>query len=645
MEDEDVMRNRNQHHQDGLADSQVALLEQKLDTLPHRHSHVRKILKSTLKLTLVASLLSIIVIASAAWSGIVAFQPDDRQAHLDASKGTVLRIGIESFPITVMPNVTTSVWESHLSTQIFEGLVSVNNHLENIPALAKSWEWEGDTLTYTFHLRDGVKFHDFDQFGQTLDCDDVMFSFQTWIHPDYGGVRFANFENILGAREYREGSSDQWPIPGLACLDDLTFAVTMTQPTRTFIPFGAISGIMPKHVYELIVKKRGFRSMYGLDQDLGAIGTGPYMRADPSDDAIYELKRFDDYWQTRNLEQADQAALPGIETVQYVFITDLELQKEALERGELDVVDTRADIDAHLSLRDNPDFSTYVYPQLTYDYWHWNLREERFQDARVRRAMCHAINRQQMIDTVIKEIGQLANGPTHPLRWDWDDLLAELHPTFDPAQTISLMEEAGWIVEKNEDGSIAQDAVWTKIGSDGNEMRMEFEIAYNTSNERRRDFSFFIQQSLSELGFSTEVRSLETNQFYNNYLQGTNDFETAIAGWRVGTDPDSTSIWHTRSIGTAFNWHAYSNSDVDDLLDLARNIIDMDHARPIYQQINRILVETQGYCWLSYQNATFAADPSLKGLEGFNALTPFQHITHWYWENEGEAISVQGVGD
>jgi peptide/nickel transport system substrate-binding protein len=324
-----------------------------------------------------------------------------------------------------------------------------------------------------------------------------------------------------------------------------------------------------------------------------------------------------------------------------MVMPDTDAQYAALLAGEIDVLDTRSNVDQYNQLVENDAFSTFVYPQLVYDYWHWNLREERFQDVLVRKAMCHAINRQEMIDNVLLGLGELTNGPTNPLRWDWDDSLNEIHPSYDPEKTVMLMEEAGWTIDKNDDGSLVKDAVWTKMGSDGEEMRMEFEIAHNTPNPRRRDFSLIIQNHLSKLGFKTNVNPMETNAFYNDYLQGSNDFQTAIAGWRMGTDPDGTSIWHTDSLDpNGFNWHAYSNPEVDRLLEEALPVAEVEAARPLYQAINKLLVEDMGYCWLAFPSATFAARPDLDGAVQWSPLNPYSHLTEWFWQDKGVPVTV-----
>lgn len=565
--------------------------------------------------------------------------------HIELSRGSEIRIPAGSEPRYLMPNATEGTWESQISGLIFNALLQTNDNFEQIPGLAHSWEWDRDNLTYTFHLREGVKFHDYAETGEMFDCSDVLFSYKAWMHPDYPGVRFGNFDKVVGAQEFHDGESTDWPVEGLECVDDHTFKVTLTQVERTFLPFAvASSGIMPQHVYEPFFDENGYDKIQGVDSELGTtIGTGPYMLDEWEAAQFVSLNRFDEYWMApfgRQIEVEGQTAFPGIEKIYWVIMPDTDAQYAALLSGEVDVLDTRSNVDQYFQLSENDNFATFVYPQLTYDYWHWNLRNELFQEVDVRKAMCHAIDRELMVDRVLRGLGDLTNGPSHPLRWDWDESLADIHPNFDPERVVELMEGAGWTIEKDGDGNIASGAVWEKVAEDGSTMKMEFEIAHNTPNARRQDFAIIMQQQLSEMGFKAEVRGMETNAFYNDYLDGSFDFQTAIAGWRMGTDPDGTSIWHTDSIGTSFNWHAYSNPEIDALIEEGLLYADLDKARPIYQEINRKLVETQGYCWLAFPSATFAAKPNMMGTEAWSALNPYSHLDAWYWEGMGIPVTV-----
>lgn len=642
----------------------------------------------------------------------------NRDEHLRLSRGTQLRIPWTQEPRYFLPNATEGTWESGISNLIFEFLLQTNENLENIPGIA-TWEWNPDNLTYTFYLNPAVEFHD----GQPLNCDDVMFSYKAWTHPDYPGVRFGNFEHITGAYDFRyrvigevpatdefiaalegmtlpdevravysdygiefgevtlsyptdavdeegmnvssglqwdittgdgtiysvvrdmghegganltvrlaEGMTTEWPIEGLTCVDDHTFKVTMDSVQRTFLPYAvASSGIMPEHVYKDYLETNGYDKMQGAELAIGKfVGTGPFKFGYWEPGQYIMLERHDNYWQSRNIAIDAQYPLSGVEQVYYVFVEEQATQHAKLLADEVDVLDTRPAINQYFELKETPGYDTHEYSQLVYDYWHWNFRNPLFQDVNVRKAMCHALDRQEMVDQILLGLGEVANGPSHPLRWDWDDSLREVHPQFDVAKTIELMEAAGWTINKNADGTIASGAVWKK----GNQV-MEFEIATNAGNNRRNDMMVMMQEMLADAGFRTSTRVLDTNAFYNDYLDGAHTFQTAIAGWRMGTDPDGTSVWHTKSIDTSFNWTGYSNPEIDAIIDEGLKYADLDKALPIYQKMNKMLVEDMGYCWLAFQMGTFANKEGLIGMDDWSPLGPYTNMGEWYWAGKG----------
>jgi peptide/nickel transport system substrate-binding protein len=568
---------------------------------------------------------------------VVDSSASNRDEHLRLSEGTVLRIPITSEPRYFLPNATEGTWESTISALIFEYLMQTNENLENLPGIANV-EWNPDNLTYTFYMKPGVEFHD----GVELTCTDVMFSYKAWTHPDYPGPRFGNFENIVGAQARRDGESTEWPIEGLNCVDDHTFTVRMDSIQRTFVPYAvASSGIMPAHVYEPYLDENGYDKMQGAELDMNKfVGTGPFKFAEWEPGQYIRLVRNENYWQTRDVGIESQFPLAGIEEMYFIFVRDPATQLAKLLADEVDVLDTRSEVNNYFELTETAGYNTHTYSQLVYDYWHWNFRNPLFQDVNVRRAMCSALDRQRMVDVVLKGLGELSNGPSHPLRWDWDESLREIHPTFNISETIQLMEAAGWAIDKNEDGSLVEGAVWSK----GDQM-MEFEIATNQGNDRRGSFMVLMQEQLAAAGFKASTRVLDTNAFYNDYLDGQHEFETAIAGWRMGTDPDGTSVWHTKSIDTAFNWTGYSNPEIDALIEEGVQFVDLDKARPIYQEMNKKLVEDMGYCWLSFQMGTFGSKSGVANMEPWSPLGPYSNILNWYWDGKGLPVSVTSPAD
>lgn len=539
--------------------------------------------------------------------------------------GTI-KIAMGAEPRSLMPNTTRGTWASAIGGQLFDALVAGDRKIVglNRPGIAKSWEIDRENLIITFHLRKGVKFHD----GHEVTSEDVLFSFKCWMHPDYPGVRFSNYQYIVGAKDFREGKTE-WPIDGIWAPDDYTVKVQLTRVQATFLSYAAGAGIMPKHVYEPYFEKEGYDKLKGATLDLGyLVGSGPFKFEEWKAGQYIKLVANEDYWGAEvTNEEPWIPPVPKMKEVYFVIIPDAQAQFQALQAGDIDA--TGLTVDQYWQADKMDKVKAWRYPYLVYDYFHFNLDPEKtplFQDVRVRKAISWAIDRQTLIDKVMQGLGTVCNGPSHELRWDWDPSIAEAHPKYDVEKTIELMEEAGWTIEKDEDGNIKTGAVWTK-----GDQKMEFEIATNYPNPRRQDFAQIIQGQLYEAGFHTTIRILDTNAFYYDYLMGNHDFETAIAGWRMGSDPDTTSVFHSESYPKRFNWMKYSNPEVDKLTEEGLQYFDQDKRKPIYQKLNKMLVEDQPYVWLAYQDGTFGSDPRLKGFRPVHPQGWWINLAWWYW--------------
>lgn len=565
-------------------------------------------------------LISLLIVVFA-FSGIAVAQ--------DKYESGTLTIAMGAEPRSLMPNTTRGTWAGAIGGQLFDAMVAGDNEIVgmNKPGVAKSWEIDREDLIITFHLREGVEFHD----GHELTSEDVLFSFKCWMHPDYPGVRFSNFQNIVGARDFRDGKTE-WPIDGIWAPDDYTVKIQLTQVQATFLSYAAGSGIMPKHVYEPYFEENGYGELQGATLALDKlVGSGPFKFEQWKPGQYIEISANEDYWGAEVTEEESWIPpVPQMKEVFFVIIPDTQAQFQALQAGDIDA--TGLTTDQYWQADKMDSIKAWRYPYLVYDYLSFNLDPEKidlFQNQNVRKAISWAIDREELIDKVMEGLGTVCSGPSHELRWDWDLDIKEAHPGFDVNKTIQLMEEAGWTIEKDEDGNIASGAVWKKDGK-----KMEFEIATNYPNPRRQDFAQIIQGQLYEAGFHTTLRILDTNAFYYDYLMGNFEFETAIAGWRMGSDPDPTSIFHSDSYPKQFNWMKYSNPNVDELIEEGLQYFDQEKRKPIYQHLNKLLVQDHPYVWLAYQDGTFGSNPRLKGFKPVHPQGWWINLAWWYWGEE-----------
>ena len=148
----------------------------------------------------------------------------------------------------------------------------------------------------------------------------------------------------------------------------------------------------------------------------------------------------------------------------------------------------------------------------------FNLLDPKFKDVRVRQAIAYAINKQELIQGVLRGLGQVANGPYKPGSWPYNQEVAP-YP-FDQAKAKALMAEAGWIDTDN-DGYLDLDG-----------QAFEFTIITNQGNKRREMAGLIIQQRLSQVGIKVKVRTVEWAAFLREFIDKKN-FEAVILGWTI----------------------------------------------------------------------------------------------------------------
>lgn len=244
----------------------------------------------------------------------------------------VLKVNETSYFKTLYPKQLNDVVSSHIIMQIYEGLVRFDTkHMTVIPAIAKSWDVENDTL-YTFHLREDVFFHDNDCFsngkGRQVTAQDFIYTFEILCSKSEGELNFAGlYDHIVGAKEYYEASEMTKPdfsIKGIVAVDDFTLQIALVKPLPIFLTLMAnpVSSVVPKEGIE----------KYGTEN---YVGSGPFYLAEmPKKNEKLHLIKNPKY----NRKDILDNELPFLDTVIVSFIESTQQEVSMLENNELDIV-------------------------------------------------------------------------------------------------------------------------------------------------------------------------------------------------------------------------------------------------------------------------------------------------------------------
>lgn len=482
-------------------------------------------------------------------------------------------------PSNLLPVLASDSASSDINGLVYNGMVRYDKNFVLEGDLAKSWDISEDGRTIAFHLREGVTWHD----GQPFTSADVLFTYQVYINPK---------TPTSYAEAYRQVTSASAP-------DPLTFVVNYDKPYAPALASWGVS-ILPKHLLEgaEITKSPLSRQ---------PIGTGPYVFKEWIAGEKIVLEANPHYYEGR----------PYIKRVVYRVIPDQSTQFLELQSGGLDYMgltpiqySTQTETTAF-----KRHFNKYRYLSFSYTYLGYNLEKPLFQDRRVRQALTHAVNKQEIIDGVLLGLGQPATGPYKPDTWVYNPNIKR-YP-YDPERARQLLAEAGW---SDSDG----DGILDKDGK-----KFSFTIVTNQGNDLRAKTGEIIQRRFREVGVEVKLRVIEWASFLKEFINPGN-FDATILGWSTGPEPDQYNIWHSSKTGPReLNFVKFRNREVDEQLELGRRTFAQAERKQHYDRIQEILAEEQPYTFLYVGESLPAVAKRFRGIEPAPAGITHNFIK-WY---------------
>jgi peptide/nickel transport system substrate-binding protein len=480
---------------------------------------------------------------------------------------------------TLIPLLATDAASFDVAGQIYNGLVKYDKNLNIVGDLAKSYDISGDGLTITFHLRQGVKWHD----GAPLTSKDVLYTYQVTIDPKTPTAYAEDFKQVKS----------------ITAPDSHTIRVTYESP---FAPALASWGmnILPAHLLEGndITKSPLARK---------PVGTGPYRFKEWVSGQKIVLEANEDYFDGR----------PYIDRFIYRIIPDSSTMYMELKAGAIDLMNlspvqyARQTSSKSFTSR----FNKYRYPSSSYLYMGYNLRHPLFGDRRIRQAMTAAINKDELIQGVLFGMGQKAHGPIVPGRWAYNPAVKDIG--YDPKRATELLAEAGW-KKKNSDGILVKDG-----------KPFKFTILTNQGNQQRLMTAQIIQQRLHQVGIDVKIRIVEWAAFLKEFVNKGN-FEVVLLAWSISQDPDMYDIWHSsKNKPGELNFIGFNNPEVDRLLIEGRSTFDIEKRKRAYFRIQEVLAVEQPYTFLYVPDALPVVSSRIRGVEPAPAGISHNQI-RWY---------------
>ncbi len=480
----------------------------------------------------------------------------------------------------LIPFLSTDSASSSICSLIYNGLIKVDKDLNVAGDLAKAWEISEDGLVITVYLKKGVKWHD----GHSFSAEDVEFTFETILDPGNGCPYISGYTDI----------SD------INIIDPNTVQFIYSRP---YVPalLRLSMGIIPKHIFKNIKDIKN--SLYAREP----IGTGPYIFKKWESSRYILLEANQEYFEH----------VPGLKYYVHRITPDKTVQFLELVSGGIDSMELNPYQYIYRSI--TKEFTSqvqkYKFLDHLYVYLGYNLQDPLFKDKRVRQAIGYAINRKEIISSVLLGLGEICTGPFLKGTPYYDETVPGYG--YDTKKARHLLHEAGWI-DNDADGVLEKD---------GQEFR--FRIVTNQGNQVREDAAQIIQSQLSELGIKVEIQVIAWAAFLDQFINK-KKFQAVMLGWTLPVDPDCYSVWHSESIDNGgLNFISYANSEVDALIEDGRSEFDVINRAEIYKKIHRIIAEESPYTFLFFPYAMPAVQKRIKGIKPAPAGISYNFID-WY---------------
>ncbi len=477
-------------------------------------------------------------------------------------------------PITTNPYLVESRDLMSLYNLVFESLVEMDDQGHPVPSLAKSWSVDDSGTKWTFVLRDGVVWH---QTGREINAQDVHFTITL-------------MQKIKGYSKHCQaiGYMKDWDV-----IDQKTILI------ETYEPF---YGILHAMDFPVLPSDVGYTELGG--EPIVPVGTGPYRVTAFDVEKGITLKLNPKWWQIP----------PTIQTIRAEIYDNIDTATSALSLRQLDVIQTD-DITVS-QLRESSDVNTYEYVTNYYEYLLPNLRAVELKDERIRRAIAHALDRQQIVSNVYINHAILVDTPVPPNSWLYEGKLLTYNNNIQEAKR--LLNLAGW---KQTD-----DDPWLDVSPEG--VERDFKITILTSddgeNPQRYEAAQLISDQLAKIGINVEVVSEGWDVFQRKVSEGR--FDLLLAGWYLSDIPDLRfALGSERKV----NLSGYIDDEMDVLLEDVMKQHTEQGIKAAYDRLQQKIIEDVPIISLYFRTHTLLTQRRVTNVTHVGEGNAFSSIGQW----------------
>lgn len=510
---------------------------------------------------------------------------------VDAAKTISLNAGMEPTGLNTLTS-TYSI-EFALFKHMYENLVTLDDDDNTAPGAAESWDYDEDTLTYTFHLRkDGVWTN-----GDPVTAKDFEFAWSQALNPDVASDYAYFLYFIKNAEKYFNGEVT-WDEVGVKVVDDYTLEVTMEQPTPYALflfSFGTLAPINQRF-YEAVGA-----DLYSTEAQYFCTN-GPFALTEWSHNDKIVMQKNDAWHGAADVE---------VEEIDWKIITDANAALSSFLAGDLDMVGLGTGELIKQATAAGATIQSYT--DGTSFYIYFNNNDQYLSNVNLRRALFNAIDEQKEIDTVWQN--------------DNEPMTSFTAPGVSATDGTSFAGKVGELYAPSRDQEKAKEYLATalsELGCTVDDLSAHLSIDCGDSATSIAEASFYQEQWRQVLGIEVTVNSMITKQGSQNRKTG--NYVMSVTGWGPDYNDPNTflDLWVTDG---GNNQTGFSNERYDELIDLASKETDLEKRESYFIECEQIIADQLPIGPAFWRAPSYACSDKIKG--GMHRST-FQDINAVY---------------
>ncbi|OGY93241.1 MAG: hypothetical protein A2406_03455 [Candidatus Komeilibacteria bacterium RIFOXYC1_FULL_37_11] len=500
--------------------------------------------------------------------------------------------GMIGAPSLVNPILATSDVDRDLTKLIFSGLMKLDGQNQLVPDLASGYSIDAEQTTYTFELRDDLRWHD----GEPIMADDIVFTINNIKNPEYKSPFRNSFSGV-----------------SVRAINDQTVQFKLEKPFPAFLSVLTI-GILPEHLWYSI-------PAFGAnlaDLNIKPVGSGPYKfksltRESTGNIKTYVLEMYKDY----HLEPA------YIEELHFKFYPDFLTAVTALQNKNVDgLIYLPKEYKEELE-NFKVNLNNLQFPQYTAIFFN-PTKNDLLTNNSFRQILAISVDKQRILNEVLNDDGQIIHTPLLPGLLGYDDNIKAEEYNPDKAKTI--LDELDWTMP-------SEGKFRTKINDKDETVELSVKLSTIDQSENVKIASL-IQESWQNIGVKTELEIVSKDRIKKDIIEPRN-YQILIFGQVVNTNSGPYPFWHSsQNQNPGLNLSVIANKDIDDYLDIIKNANQDEAKLEPLKKFQEKLLELNFAIFLYNPTYTYPTSDKLKGLENLKFINlpsdRFNDITSWY---------------